>query len=97
MVVWRAHQAVTPQQHVEAVAPGHETGAEQGAEHYPKLVTADAGVLMTDFLHVGDDDTLASRFFHDVGFQLVESLAAMAKTLTSSVTVWPQVFFGWEC
>ena len=75
----REHQAVTPQQHVEAVAPGHETGAEQGAEHYPKLVTADAGVFMTDFLHVGDDDTLASRFFHDVGFQLVESLAAMAK------------------
>ena len=70
---------MTTQKHVETVTAGHKPGTEQGTKHDPKLITANPGVFLADFLYVFNDYTLPFQFRHDVGFRLVESLTATAK------------------
>ena len=53
---------MTAQERVEAVTAGHNVGGEQGAKHYPELVTADAGVFLADLPYVFDDYALVFHF-----------------------------------
>ena len=94
------HQVMATQKRVETVTAGHKPGTEQGTKHDPKLITANPGVFLADFPYVSYDYTLPFQFRHDVGFRLVESLASATfkpRPLTSSLTIWPQIFFGWGC
>ena len=75
----RKHQMMTTQKHIETVTTGHKPGTEQGTKHDPKLITANPGVFLADFLYVFNDYTLPFQFRHDVGFRLVESLTTTAK------------------
>ena len=73
------HQPLTTQQHEEAVTPWNEAASEHSDEHQPQLITADAGILLTDFLDGFDDLSLMILLFLKVSLRLVEGLTTMAK------------------
>ena len=73
------HQPVATQKPVEAVAALHRIGTEKGTKHDPQFVAPDTGIFRADLTHVLHYEAFTLHFFFKIGFQLVESLAAMAK------------------
>ena len=75
----RKHQTVMAKQGEEAVSSHHLVSTINITKHQPKLVTADARILFTDFTHVGQQTGVTFHFCGNVGLGLVLSLTATAK------------------